>query len=258
MKIAVLVKQVPGSETALPILENQKWIDEEQVSFVMNPPDNFAIEEALLIKERTGDGEVVIVSMGPARVQKVIREGLAKGADRGIHLEEDGQIQTDPLSIAKSISSILMDENFDLVLTGLQSDDTGMGQTGVLIGEMLRMSTGTLVMETDVQDSAIRVKRELESGWFQWVKLPLPASISIQSGLNTPRYPSLRGIMGAKKKEIITVLYLYKNAFVPVENIMTLKWSDAQPGITHFLKCLATFLLEIISKRRLFNLVGNS
>ena len=205
MKIAVLVKQVPGSETALPILENQKWIDEEQVSFVMNPPDNFAIEEALLIKERTGDGEVVIVSMGPARVQKVIREGLAKGADRGIHLEEDGQIQTDPLSLAKSISSILMDENFDLVLTGLQSDDTGMGQTGVLIGEMLGMSTGTLAMETDVQDSAIRVKRELESGWFQWVKLPLPASISIQSGLNTPRYPSLRGIMGAKKKEIKVV-----------------------------------------------------
>lgn len=205
MKIAVLVKQVPGSETALPILENQKWIDEEQVSFVMNPPDNFAIEEALLVKERTGDGEVVIVSMGPARVQKVIREGLAKGADRGIHLEEDGQIQTDPLSIAKSISSILMDENFDLVLTGLQSDDTGMGQTGVLIGEMLGMSTGTLAMETDVQDSAIRVKRELESGWFQWVKLPLPASISIQSGLNTPRYPSLRGIMGAKKKEIKVV-----------------------------------------------------
>ena len=202
MKIAVLVKQVPGSETALPILENHNWIDEEQVSFVMNPPDNFAIEEALLIKERTGDGEVVIVSMGPARVQKVIREGLAKGADRGIHLEEDGQIQTDPLSIAKSISSILMDENFDLVLTGLQSDDTGMGQTGVLIGEMLGMSTGTLAMETDVQDNAIRVKRELESGWFQWVKLPLPASISIQSGLNTPRYPSLRGIMGAKKKEI--------------------------------------------------------
>jgi electron transfer flavoprotein beta subunit len=202
MKIAVLVKQVPGSETALPILENHNWIDEEQVSFVMNPPDNFAIEEALLIKEKTGDGEVVIVSMGPARVQKIIREGLAKGADRGIHLEEDGQIQTDPLSIAKSISSILMDENFDLVLSGLQSDDTGMGQTGVLIGEMLGMSTGTLAMETDVQDNAIRVKRELESGWFQWVKLPLPASISIQSGLNTPRYPSLRGIMGAKKKEI--------------------------------------------------------
>lgn len=205
MKIAVLVKQVPGSETALPILGNHNWIDEEKVSFVMNPPDNFAIEEALLIKERAGHGEVVIVSMGPVRVQKVIREGLAKGADRGIHLEEDGQIQTDPLTIAKSISSILKDENFDLVLTGLQSDDTGMGQTGILIGEMLGMSTGTLAMETNVQENVIRVKRELESGWFQWVKFPLPASISIQSGLNTPRYPSLKGIMGAKKKEIKVV-----------------------------------------------------
>ena len=168
----------------------------------MNPPDNFAIEEALLIRERKGDGEVVVVSMGPTRVQKVIREGLAKGADRGIHLEEDGQIETDPLSIAKRFSSVLKEENFDLILTGLQSDDTGMGQTGVLIGEMLGLSTVTLAIETDVQDDHINVKRELESGWFQWVKLPLPASISIQSGLNTPRYPSLKGIMGAKKKEV--------------------------------------------------------
>ena len=253
MKIAVLVKQVPGSETALPISENHKWIDEEQVSFVMNPPDNFAIEEALLIKERTGDGEVVIVSMGPARVQKVIREGLAKGADRGIHLEEDGQIQTDPLSIAKSISSILMDENFDLVLTGLQSDDTGMGQTGVLIGEMLGMSTGTLAMETDVQDNAIRVKRELESGWFQWVKLPLPASISIQSGLNTPRYPSLRGIMGAKKKEIKVVSpsdhqtdsisQSIEKVFVPQASKQTeLIEGDADSAVTRIIEILKSEL----------------
>ena len=205
MKIAVLVKQVPGSESVLPISGEQTWIDESMVSFVMNPPDNFAIEEALLIKERKGDGEVVVVSMGPARVQKVIREGLAKGADRGIYLEEDGQIETDPLSTAKRFSSVLKEENFDLILTGLQSDDMGMGQTGVIIGELLGMSTVTLAMETDVQDGSIRVKRELESGWFQWVKMPLPASISIQSGLNTPRYPSLKGIMGAKKKEVKVV-----------------------------------------------------
>ena len=96
MKIAVLVKQVPGSESVLPISGDQTWIDEGMVSFVMNPPDNFALEEALLIRERKGDGEVVVVSMGPTRVQKVIREGLAKGADRGIHLEEDGQIEIDP------------------------------------------------------------------------------------------------------------------------------------------------------------------
>lgn len=208
MKIAVLVKQVPGSESALPITGDQTWVDESAVTYVMNPPDNFALEEALLIKEKIGVGEVVVVSMGPDRAQKVIREGLAKGADRAIHLQEDIKIEKDPLPIAKSFSSVLKEENFDLIFTGLQSDDTGMGQTGVLIGELLGMSTATLAIETDVQDGYIRVKREMESGWFQWVKMPLPASVSIQSGLNTPRYPSLKGIMGAKKKEIRTIASL--------------------------------------------------
>ena len=206
MKIAVLVKQVPSSESVLPINEEQSWINEDPVTFVMNPPDNFALEEALLIKERMGEGEVVVVSMGPNRVLKVIREGLAKGGDRGIHIEEDEPIETDPLLIAKRFAAVLKDENFDLVLTGLQSDDTGMGQTGVLLGEILGMPTATLAIETDIQGETIRLKRELESGWFQWVQFPLPASVSIQSGLNTPRYPSLKGIMGAKKKEIKTVL----------------------------------------------------
>ena len=202
MKIAVLVKQVIGSESALEISEDSTWVKEEKASFVMNPPDHYAIEEALLIKEKVGEGEVVIVSQGLARVQKVIREALAKGADRGIHIEENGDIETDPLSIAKSLSSAIKEENFDLILTGLQSDDTGMGQTGGLVGELLNMSTATLVIETDIDEEKIRVKRELESGWFQWVTLESPSSISIQSGINQPRYPSLRGIMGAKKKEI--------------------------------------------------------
>ena len=202
MKIAVLIKQVPGSESFLSINNAQNWVDESSVTFVMNPPDNFALEEALLIKESRGEGEVVVVSMGPSRVTKVIREGLAKGADRGIHLEEDDPMEIDPLTIAQRFTAVLKEENFDLILTGLQSDDTGMGQTGVLIGEMLGISTATLAIETDVMDGQIKVKRELESGWFQWIQLPLPASISIQSGLNTPRYPSLKGIMGAKKKEI--------------------------------------------------------
>ena len=202
MKIAVLVKQVIGSESALAISDNGNWVKEENASFVMNPPDNYAIEEALLIKEKIGEGEVVIISQGPARVQKVIREGLAKGADRGIYIEEQGQLETDPLSIAKSLASAIKDENFDLVLSGLQSDDTGMGQIGILVGELLKMSTATLAIKTDIHSDKIRVKRELESGWFQWVSLSLPSSISIQSGINQPRYPSLKGIMGAKKKEI--------------------------------------------------------
>ena len=202
MKIAVLIKQVPGSESALPINDSQNWIDESSVTFVMNPPDNYALEEALILKEKIGEGEVVIVSMGPNRVQKVIREGLAKGADRGIHLLQEGKLENDPLSASKKISIALKEENFDLILSGLQSDDTGMSQTGVLIGEFLGMSTATLVVETKIENDHIRLKKELESGWYQWVVLPIPASISIQSGINTPRYPSLRGIMGAKKKEI--------------------------------------------------------
>ena len=133
MKLAVLVIQVPGSESALPINGSGDWIDESSVTFVMNPPDNYALEEALLIKEKKGEGEVVIVSMGPSRVQKVIREGLAKGADRGIHIEEDDQIETDPLLISQRFTNVLTEENFDLILTGLQSDDAGMGQTGVLV-----------------------------------------------------------------------------------------------------------------------------
>ena len=205
MKIAVLIKQVPGSDSTLPLNGDGSWIDDGLVTFVMNESDNYALEEGLQIREKNGDGEVVVVSMGPERVLRVIREGLAKGADRGIYLEESGQSETDPLSIAKSFASVLKDESFDLILTGLQSDDTGMGQTGVLLGELLGMSTATLGIETNIVSGAIRVKRELESGWFQWVKLPLPASVSIQSGINQPRYPSLKGIMGAKKKDIKVV-----------------------------------------------------
>ena len=205
MKIAVLVKQVVGSESALEISQDQKWIDDSNATFVMNPPDNYAIEEAMLIKEKVGVGEVVIVSMGPQRVQKVIREGLSKGADRGIHIETESLKEIDPLYTSKVLAETLSGESFDLILSGLQSDDIGMGQTGVLLGELLNMSTATLAIETDIDQNKIRVKRELESGWFQWVELKSPSSISIQSGINQPRYPSLKGIMSAKKKEIKVV-----------------------------------------------------
>ena len=116
MKIAVLIKQVPGSESALPLNTDQDWVDESSVTFVMNPADNYALEEALLIKERLGNGEVVVVSLGPERVQKVIREGLAKGADKGIHILEGSEVEKDPLKISKNFASVLKEENFDLIL----------------------------------------------------------------------------------------------------------------------------------------------
>ena len=202
MKIAVLIKQVPGAESPLQISSDQKWVDESAVAYVMNESDNYALEEALQIKESHGEGEVIAVSLGPERVQKTVREALAKGADRAIHIKMDTIEAIDPLVTAGHFKNSLEEENFDLIFTGLQSDDLGMGQTGVILGEMLKMTTASLVMATEVSAGNIKVKRELEAGWFQWVSLSLPASITIQSGLNTPRYPSLKGIMGAKKKEI--------------------------------------------------------
>ena len=246
MKIAVLVKQVFGSESALQIADDSKWVEEENASFVMNPPDNYAIEEALIIKEKLGEGEVVIVSQGPTRVQKVIREGLAKGADRGIHIEESGLIETDPLLIAKSIVSAIKDENFDLILSGLQSDDTGMGQTGVLVGELLNMSVATLAIQTDIDKEKIRVKRELESGWFQWVTLGSSASVTIQSGINQPRYPSLKGIMGAKKKEIKVVQSLVMDKKQSVDKVFVPQTSKETEIIDTDLNLAVDRIVEIL------------
>ena len=205
MKIAVLVKQVPGAESPLPLVSSKDWLDESHVAYIMNESDNYALEEALQIREKNNEGEVVIVSLGPYRTQKVIREALSKGADRAIHIQSDGNYPTDPLLAASHFAETLKEENFDIIFSGLQSDDLGYGQTGLILGELLGMSTASLAMSTEIIDNKIKVKRELEAGYFQWVTMSLPASISVQSGCNTPRYPSLKGIMGAKKKEINVV-----------------------------------------------------
>ena len=206
MKIAVLTKAIPSYESSIRVDNSGKWIDEAMVNYVVNESDSYALEEALQIKENVGgDSEVVVVTLGSeANTSKVIKDGLAKGADRGIFIKNESTT-TDPLSVARLFADNLKSENFDLIFSGLQSDDVGSGQTGVLVGEMLDMSTATLAIETQVEGDKIKVKRELESGWFQWVALPFPSSISIQSGINEPRYPSLKGIMGAKRKELNTL-----------------------------------------------------
>jgi len=213
MKICVLIKQVPGAEASFNVSDTDQWIIEDGLPFEMNESDNYALEEALQIKEKTGDGEVFVISLGPDRCQKTIREALAKGADRAIHIKEESPYCLDPLTIASVLAKVIHEENPDLILSGLQSDDLGFGQTGVLLGEILGMTTATLVIAIELQDGKIRVKRELESGWSQWQTMDLPASLMIQSGLNTPRYPSLRGIMTAKRKEIKTVLFNEINDF---------------------------------------------
>jgi electron transfer flavoprotein beta subunit len=204
MKIAVAVKQVPAKDAPLRISESGEWIRETDIGFELNEPDGFALEEGLRLKEKHG-GEVVVVSMGPERAKQAIKEALAKGADRAIYIADDKFYLLDPLGSAKSLAAALEKENFDLILTGLQSDDHGFGQTGVLLAELLGLPHATLIMHIEVQDGRLRLKRELEAGWFQWVELPLPAVLSIQSGINKVRYASLKGIMAAKKKEIVTV-----------------------------------------------------
>ena len=201
MKIAVCIKQVPTREWQPRLRDDKTWIREQDASFEMNEPDAYALEEALRLREKHG-GEVVVCAAGPARVQQVLREALARGADRAIHVEDDALGSADAFVSAGALAAAMADEKFDLVLTGLQSDDQGHGQTGVILAERLGIPHSTIIMEIQVQDSNLRVKRELEGGWFQWVAMSLPALLTIQSGINQLRYATLKGIMAAKKKEI--------------------------------------------------------
>jgi electron transfer flavoprotein beta subunit len=201
MKIAVCVKQVVTRESQLRVDDSQGWIREQDASYEMNEPDAYALEEALRLREAHG-GEVVVCSAGPARVSQLLREALARGADRAVHIESQDLARADAAAVAEAIAGAVRDENFDLILTGLQSDDQGFGQVGVLLAEHLGVPHATIIMEVQVDGATLRVKRELEAGWFQWVAMPLPALLTIQSGINQLRYATLKGIMAAKKKEI--------------------------------------------------------
>jgi len=201
MKIAVCIKQVVTREWQLRVNDQKTWIRDQDASFELNEPDAYALEEALRLKEKHG-GEVLVCSAGPARATQVIREALARGADRAIHVEADSLATADANAVAAALAGALKEEAVDLVLTGLQSDDQGFGQVGVVLAEKLGMPHATIIMEVQKTDAGLKVKRELEGGWFQWVALPLPALLTIQSGINQLRYATLKGIMAAKKKEI--------------------------------------------------------
>ncbi|HET9360595.1 MAG TPA: electron transfer flavoprotein subunit beta/FixA family protein [Vicinamibacterales bacterium] len=208
MKIAVCIKQVPTREWQPRLREDKAWIREQDASFELNEPDAFALEEALRLREKHS-GEVVACAAGPARVQQVIREALARGADRALHVDDEALASADASITSAALASAMADEHFDLVLTGLQSDDQGHAQVGVMLAERLGVPHSTIIMEVQIvpssgpgQAARLRVKRELEGGWFQWIGMPLPAVLTIQSGINQLRYATLKGIMAAKKKEI--------------------------------------------------------
>jgi electron transfer flavoprotein beta subunit len=201
MKIIVSVKQVPARDSSLRVNAAENGLDVSDLSFEMNEPDAYALEEALQLREKLG-GEVVVLCAGPASAGQTIREALAKGADRAIHVQTDGEAMTDALATASLLAQAIQPEAPDYVLTGLQSDDLGYGQTGVVLAELLGFAHATIVMEVEPLDGQVRVKRELEDGWFQHVTLPLPAVLTIQSGIKKLRYATLMGIKKAKTKVV--------------------------------------------------------
>jgi len=204
MKIIVLMKQVANKDAVLRIGPDEKWINETDVAMQTNESDGYALEEALRLKEAKGEGEVIVCTLGPQSAKSVIKDALARGADRAIHVVADDANKLSPYQIAKAIADAIREENAELVFAGLQSDDASYGQTGVVLAELLGIPHGTIVIEVDRESlgESLRIKRELESGWYQWFSYKLPALFTIQSGISQIRYASLKGIMAAKKKEI--------------------------------------------------------
>lgn len=201
MKILVAIKQVPSRDSSLKVDSSGRWVDESDLTFEINEPDAYALEEALQLREKHG-GEVVALCAGPERAASSVREALAKGADRAVHIVEDNLAAADTFHLGHLLAKAIAAESPDLVLTGLQSDDFGHGQSGVVAAELLGLPHATIIMQVEASEGSIRVKRELEDGWFQHITLPLPAVLTIQSGINKLRYATLMGIKKARTKEV--------------------------------------------------------
>jgi electron transfer flavoprotein beta subunit len=201
MKIVVAIKQVPSRDSQLKVNSSGTWIEDADLSWEINEPDAYALEAGLQLREKL-TGEVVVVCAGPDSASQTIREALAKGADRAIHIETTGTAPDNPLLLARMMAKALESEKPDLTLTGLQSDDLGYGQTGVILAEVMGLPHATIVMNIESLGNSIKVKRELEDGWFQNVEIPLPALLTIQSGATKLRYATLMGIKKAKTKEV--------------------------------------------------------
>src|SRR5688572_23776241 len=200
MKIAVCIKRVPDSETRVKIAADGKSLDEAGVKFVMNPYDEFAVEEALRRKEKAGAGDVAVLCLGPAAAQETIRTALAMGADRGILLQAD-KIPADPYEAAKVIAAELKATSWDLILFGRMAIDDYNHQVGPLVAELLGLPCVTAISHLELEASKGVAEREIEGG-IEVVEFPLPAVLTADKGLNEPRYPALKGIMAAKKKPL--------------------------------------------------------
>ena len=202
MKILVCLKQVPHKDARLELAADGSWIQDANIKFEINDYDNYALEEALRIKDKDATSEVLVLSIGPDRVQQSLRTALGMGADRAIQIWDESLARADSLAIAKTIAAVAKAEKCDLVLMGLMSDDTNYGVTGPMLAELLGVPHATGIVSAKLDGGQVEVERELEGGALEVVKLPLPCLLTVQTGMNEVRYASLKGIMQAKKKPL--------------------------------------------------------
>lgn len=205
MEIVVCVKHVPDTtETEIAIRDDERAIEKRGLVFDINEADNYAIEEALLLKEEFG-GSITVLSVGPPEADETLRMCLAKGVDKAVRLIDEVFEGSDSYATARILSEAIRDMDYDLVLTGVQADDDGCAQVGVTLAEMLGIPHAALVVSTEVEDGRMKVHRELEGGLHEVLEIELPALFTIQTGINEPRYASIFGIRKAMKKEIETL-----------------------------------------------------
>jgi electron transfer flavoprotein beta subunit len=204
MKILVCVKQVPDMESRFKVNREGVWYDELDLAYKMNEYDEFALEQAVRVKEQLGNtADITVLSLGPDRVVEAIKKGLAMGGDRGVHIKDDHPWQKDPWQVASVIAGFTRGKNFDLIFTGLQSMDRGSAQVGVLLAELLGVACATTLVAFELKDDVVTSRRELEGGMCAVLKFKLPAVVTCQLGLNIPRYPTLPNIMKARQKELL-------------------------------------------------------
>lgn len=204
MKILVCIKQVPDMESKFKVNSEGNWYNDADLAWRMNEYDEYAVEQAVQLKEQVADSDLTVLSIGPDRVKEMMKKALAMGCDRGAHIADDEFFKKDPYEIASVIAEYAKDKGFDLIFTGMQSQDRGSGQVGVLVAEMLSLPSITTIVDFAFDGGQITAKRELEGGIKAIIKTAAPALVTCQLGLNTPRYPTLPNIMKAKRKELLS------------------------------------------------------
>jgi len=205
MKILICIKQVPDMESKFKINADGKWYDRTDLAWRMNEYDEYAVEQAVRLKEQVGEVDLTVLCIGPDQVKETMKKALAMGCDRGVHIADNDSHTREPIEIAAMVADFAKDKNFDIIFTGMQSQDRGSAQVGVMVAELLGLPAITTIVAFTFENGTVQVKRELEGGGKALVSAAIPVVLTCQLGLNTPRYPTLPNIMKAKKKELLTL-----------------------------------------------------